>query len=99
MKTNLHKAQAISREIKATYYQDGSFKTVYASNEIQLIKDLKKVVIDNDSNLGSLYQGYEYIQSFSKALNNGKELSKAQLTQAKRLSLQIKIASAISELY
>lgn len=41
------------------------------------------------------YKGYEFIHSFAKQLQRGKELSDKQMTQAKRLAKEIKKASVV----
>lgn len=71
---------------------------VYATEE-DLIKALKSIIIpSNDYEISGLYAGYEYIHSFVRTLQK-RDLSPKQLTQAKRLALQIRTAELISHLY
>jgi hypothetical protein len=70
------------------------------SNESELIKDLKEIIIPDDINvIYNLYKGHAYIHSFSKQLKMNKPLSDKQLTQAKRIALEIKKAHSIIECY
>ena len=77
---------------------------VYTSEQ-EIIDDLKQVHIPTSAELetitayGPLYTGYEYIHSFAKTVQSGKELTKKQLTQCKRLAVEIKRAVAIRECY
>lgn len=45
------------------------------------------------------YKGYEYIHSFAKRVQDGKELSDAQMRQAKRIASEIKKAWLIRDMW
>lgn len=70
---------------------------VYESED-ELIGDLKKVYIPKGRHqMGHCFQGYEYIYTFAYYVQKGWELSAKQMTQAKRLALEIKKAVITSE--
>jgi len=70
------------------------------SSEDEIIEDLKKVEIPVNeeppfAGMTPMFRGYQYIYSFSKRLQGGKELTPNQMKQAKRLALEIKKAASI----
>ena len=70
------------------------------SSEDEIIEDLKKVEIPVNeeppfAGMTPMFKGYQYIYSFSKRLQGGKELTPNQMKQAKRLALEIKKAASI----
>lgn len=66
---------------------------VYSSEE-ELLADLTKVYIPKGRGpMGHCFQGYEFIYSFAYYTQKGWALSAKQMTQAKRLALEIKKAA------
>lgn len=70
------------------------------SSEDELINDLKKVEIPASgqppfAGMTPMFRGYQYIFSFAKRLQDGRELTPKQMAQAKRIALEIKKASSI----
>lgn len=63
--------------------------TEYFESEEELIETLKLVIPEK---VGKHIQGFAYIQGFAKTVRDGKELSKKQITQCKRIASQIKLA-------
>lgn len=90
------------KKLEAQYKPAHSYKSVawnevYASEQ-ELLDDLKKVYIPKSRGpLGHCFQGYEYIYAFAFYTKKGWELSPKQMTQAKRLALEIKKAVITSE--
>ena len=66
-----------------------SWKT-YFESEKEIIKTLE--LITTEIKFEDYINGYEYINSFSRQVRQGKTLTKKQLTQCKRLASQIKRA-------
>ena len=66
-----------------------SWKTYFESEE-EIVKTLE--LITTEIKFEDYINGYEYINSFSKQVREGKTLTKKQLTQCKRLASQIKLA-------
>jgi hypothetical protein len=74
---------------------------VYSPEE-EIVADLKAVHIPEDGDwfgINPLYKGYEYIHSFAERVQSGRELSPAQMKQAKRLAVEIRKAAAVAEFY
>lgn len=71
----------------------------YFKSEDELLAALKSLDINKLHCLARyrVIQGYEYIISFARQLQNGKELSEKQIVQCKRLSVQIYKASLLME--
>ena len=90
------------KKLEAQYKQAHSYKSVawdsvYASEQ-ELLDDLKKVYIPKGRHqMGHCFQGYEYIYAFAYYIQQGWQLSAKQMTQAKRLALEIKKAVITSE--
>lgn len=63
--------------------------TEYFESEEELIETLKLIVPEK---VGKHIQGFAYIQGFAKTVRDGKELTKKQVTQSKRVASQIKLA-------
>lgn len=63
--------------------------TEYFESEEEMIETLKLVIPEK---VGKHIQGFAYIQGFAKTVRDGKELSKKQITQCKRIASQIKLA-------
>lgn len=99
---DLRKAQTISMETQNKYKKSVNnvkWNEVY-NNEQEIIDDLKKVYIPKESELillHNIYMGYDFIHSFAKQIKSGKTLSEKQITQCKRLALEIKKASNIAD--
>ena len=66
-----------------------SWKTYFESEE-EIVKTLELIV--TEIKFEDYINGYEYINSFSKQVREGKTLTKKQITQCKRLASQIKLA-------
>ncbi len=102
---NMRKALRIAREIEGEFAYAairGSIKwsDIFASEE-EIVAALKEVEIPaKNSSFFSMpvpvYSGYEYIHSFARRVQEGKDLTDAQMRQAKRLALEIKKAAAVS---
>lgn len=98
---DLRKAQIKSMKVRNEYMTrtQVEWDSIYNSTE-EIIEDLKKVHVPKESEIVqiiNIYQGYGYIHSFAKQLQNGKSLSDKQMVQCKRLALEIKKASAIAD--
>lgn len=63
--------------------------TEYFESEEELIETLKLVIPEN---VGQHINGFFYIKGFAKTVREGRELSKKQITQCKRIASQIKLA-------
>lgn len=63
--------------------------TEYFESEEEMIETLKLVIPEK---VGKHIQGFAYIQGFAKTVRDGKQLSKKQITQCKRIASQIKLA-------
>lgn len=63
--------------------------TEYFESEEEMIETLKLVIPEK---VGKHIQGFAYIQGFAKTVREGRELSKKQVTQCKRIASQIKLA-------
>jgi len=70
-------------------------------NEEEMIADLHYVESEAYKKVmdpfAPIYLGYEYIHSFAKQVKEGKQLSKKQITQCKRLAKEIKKARVFGE--
>lgn len=101
---NLRQAQNICTELEAERFRltrgdqvSVKWNDVYSSEEA-LVEAIKGVAIPSNMVAPNCtFKGYGYIFSFAKRLQDGKELTEAQLRQAKRLAFEIKKANAISE--
>lgn len=71
----------------------------YFKSEDELLAALKSLDINKLHCLAKyrVIMGHEYIISFTRQLQNGKELSEKQIVQCKRLSVQIYKASLLME--
>lgn len=63
--------------------------TEYFESEEELIETLKLVIPEN---VGQHISGFGFIKGFAKTVREGRELSKKQVTQCKRIASQIKLA-------
>jgi argonaute-like protein implicated in RNA metabolism and viral defense len=73
-----------------------TWKDVYNTEE-DIINDL--MVIDyEEKNVMFFDSGYEYIHSFARRVQGGKELTPAQMRQAKRLAVEIRKAALLNDL-
>ena len=63
--------------------------TEYFESEEELIETLKLIIPER---VGEHITGFGFVKGFAKTVRDGKELSKKQLTQCKRIASQIKIA-------
>lgn len=71
---------------------------VYNTEE-DIINDL--MIIDYNQNpvyisRQHFYRGYEYIHSFARRVQSGKDLTPAQMKQAKRLAVEIRKAALLN---
>lgn len=95
-------AYAACKAAEAQYKQAANlgsvaWNSVY-STEAELIDDLKKVYIPQGRGpMGHCFQGYAYIYAFAFYVQKGWQLSPKQMTQAKRLAVEIKKAAIASE--
>lgn len=96
----LSEAQRKCREIEAQYggnIKSCSWSEIYNCEE-EMIADLSKVYVPKNRTAPQYtFIGYEYIYSFATQLQNGKSLSEKQITQCKRMAIQIKKAAAIAD--
>lgn len=92
--------QSIAMKVRAEYNRYGKsvkWDDIYSSEE-ELLKELEQISVPQDRTApANTFRGYEYIYSFAFYLQKGWKLSEKQVKQAKRLALEIKIASAIEE--
>lgn len=63
--------------------------TEYFESEEELIETLKLIIPEN---VGQHINGFGFIKGFAKTVRDGRELSKKQITQCKRIASQIKLA-------
>lgn len=63
--------------------------TEYFESEEELIETLKLITPEN---VGQHINGFGFIKGFAKTVRDGRELSKKQITQCKRIASQIKLA-------
>ena len=63
--------------------------TEYFESEEELIETLKLVIPER---VGQHINGFSYVKGFTKTVREGKELSRKQITQCKRIASQIKLA-------
>lgn len=63
--------------------------TEYFESEEELIETLKLILPEK---VGEHIKGFGFIRGFAKTVRDGKELSKKQITQCKRIASQIKLA-------
>lgn len=63
--------------------------TKYFESEEEMIETLKLVIPER---VGEHIKGFGYVRGFAKTVRDGKELSKKQVTQCKRVASQIKLA-------
>lgn len=101
---NLNKAQMITQKTDGEFRKNvmGVKWTDVYKSESEIIEDLKKVHIPEEQELWmhiNLYSGWSYIHSFARAVQSGKELTDKQMTQCKRLALEIKKAARIADCY
>ena len=61
---------------------------IYDTKE-EIIEDMNRILIDKNKPVYMLPKGYEYISSFQRQLDNGKELTDKQLVQLTRLASSI----------
>lgn len=97
---NIREAQRICREVEAQYgapVKSVKWTQIY-SDEQALIKELAGINVPaNNIAPAYTYIGYEYVHSFAKRVQDGRELTGGQIKQAKRLALQIHKAYLIRE--
>lgn len=63
--------------------------TEYFESEEEMIQTLKLVIPEN---VGRHINGFGFIKGFAKTVREGRELTKKQVTQCKRIASQIKLA-------
>lgn len=77
--------------------------TNFFKNEEAIVSALKEIPIKDPMEIymgmSVAYKGYEYIHSFAKRVQDGKELSDAQMRQAKRIASEIKKAWLIRDMW
>lgn len=77
--------------------------TNFFKNEEAIVSALKEIPIKDHMEIymgtSVAYKGYEYIHSFAKRVQGGKELSDAQMRQAKRIASEIKKAWLIRDMW
>ena len=87
----------IAIKIRSQYRGQTKWTDIYSTEE-ELLADLERITVPSDRTAPTnTFRGYEYIYSFAFYLQKGWKLSEKQVKQAKRLALEIKIASAIEE--
>lgn len=62
-------------------------------NEEELVEALKQIDVNKFNQLCNRYivKGYQYIESFVKRVNAGRDLTPAQMRQLKRLAREVKV--------
>lgn len=78
----------IAMETEAKFHGK-KWNEIFHSEE-ELLQALKEIPQIDASHIP--YTGYVYINSFAKRVQEGKELTEKQITQAKRIAIQIRIA-------
>lgn len=63
--------------------------TEYFESQEEMIETLKLVIPER---VGQHINGFSYVKGFAKTVREGRELSKKQVTQCKRIASQIKLA-------
>ena len=63
--------------------------TEYFESEEELVETLKLIIPER---VGEHIKGFGFVRGFAKTVRDGRELSKKQLTQCKRVASQIKLA-------
>lgn len=101
---DFRKAQTITRKIDFDYqYPVKKIKwTEIYKSKTEILEDLKEIHIPSNGEMlyiSRLYKGYEYIHSFARQIQSGKSLTEKQLTQCKRLALEIKKAYEIKDCF
>ena len=74
-------------EFKRFYFGDRVKWSEMFESEAELVELVQSVDVKEFINKGC--QGYVYVESCQRTLNSGKDLSKAQLTQLKRIAKDI----------
>jgi hypothetical protein len=101
---DIRRAQIIIRKVEGEYVKridSVKWNQIYSA-EKEIVDDLKNVHIPDANDwygIAALYKGYEYIHSFARQVQAGKELTEKQMRQCKRLALEIKKAASIKECY
>lgn len=100
---DLRKAQCTVQKVANQYASVFSVKwnDIYKTEE-DIVNDLKLIHVPDEKdmrNISYLYKGYDFIHSFAKQVQAGKTLSGKQMTQCKRLALEIKKAVSIRDCF
>lgn len=104
MKMLTNKGKQIAMEMNTSFERTKLMKgksvkwTEVFETETDIVEALKQIPYDVNMMYVSFpctYRGYEYIHSFARIVQNGNELSEAQMKQAKRIATQIKVAYEI----
>lgn len=95
----LHQAQMTCNQIDSDFYFFDRVKwTDVFKSEDELIQALKAIYIPKNRTAPFYtFKGYAYIYSFAYYVQKGWMLSAKQITQCKRLALEIKKAAAIAD--
>lgn len=102
---NVSEARRIIAKIDYEYQpqiREIKWNTVY-NTVSDMVNDLKKVHVFTKKEIANfplyLYKGYEFINGFADQVQQGKELSAKQITQCKRLALEIKKAAMCADCF
>lgn len=98
MKYQRAKAYEACMQVEAPYKLNKCRWSDLYKTEQEIIDDLKSIYVPKSRTpLGNCFKGYQFIYSFVLKLQNGQELTDKQLTQAKRLALEVKKAATESK--
>lgn len=98
----LKQAQKTCEVIDAYYAQQYGFQQIrwnwVFENEEEICKALEQIYIPKNRTAPPYtFKGYELVYSFAYYVQKGWTLSEKQMTQCKRLAVEIKKAAAISD--
>lgn len=96
----LNRKYRVAGEVRARYgggLRKVRWNEVFSTEEelVEALKDME-IIEEKDMPYTPIYTGYLYINSFSKRVKSGKDLTEKQMTQAKRLAVEIMVAKEIS---
>jgi hypothetical protein len=97
MKLNKMKALEIVNEMRIFQLTTSKFESFYNSID-EMLYELKHVYVPKNNEeiqIVGIYKGFNYIHGFAKQLRQGKNLSEKQITQCKKLAVEIKKAYLI----
>lgn len=92
-----------NEELKALQRKGKTNWTMFFNDEEEIVQTLKELPVVKEESMyrGSIpaYTGYKYIHSFIKYIKKNGHLTEKQMTMAKKIAPQIKIAYAIKDMW